>query len=741
MMRIKHLLKWIKEKTGNTKTKMQNYVNRNFQNSNPGVYWVTMVVLCLIAGIFAYGNFRIPWLASIVAVIATLIVSTVAYFILDVLFHLLLKNGIRNLLYVTTILFLLTIMGIIGCSGNDIVGAICFAIVVGIALVLFGRSFYALCHNKVKSPTIFVTVGVTGAVLFAFLVFMGNKGFTDSYIAKYVDGNKQVQEAIHDGEIEGFAANLENGSYTVATMDYGPDSDTETELRTQTVDLSAYVNEATKINGMYHKLMQKYSVKEAPIAGKVWYPVEASNCPVLFMIHGNHTIATDSYLGYAYLGEHLASHGYVVISVDENILNNLREENDGRAVLLLENIKQFATYNVEEKNPLFRKMNYDKIAIAGHSRGGEAVSIAYLFNHYDVYPENGTKKFDYHFNIQSVIAIAPTVDQYRPADHDVELSDINYLLLQGANDQDICVFMGNTQYKNVTFSETSNKKYIKSSLYIAGVNHGQFNSEWGQFDMPAPLSTWLNVGNFISEKEQQTICKLYTKEFLDTTLLGEDTYRDLFTDYSKYSMYLPKTVYISQYETSEEKVICDFEEDSNLETTTLGEGMIQTLNMTEWSEGLVQSSNNIAGGNHKNNALNLKWNDTKEAEVIFTIPSQNMQEGELLFDICDRNESEISENISNLEVIVILTDGSGQTVSLSTGDYETVYPALPVKLGKVQFLSGKTEYKHQFQTVSLPIHGFITKGVALDQTDICKIRILFQDRTKGDILIDNVCLK
>ena len=78
-----------------------------------------------------------------------------------------------------------------------------------------------------------------------------------------------------------------------------------------------------------------------------------------------------------------------------------------------------------------------------------------------------------------------------------------------------------------------------------------------------------------------------------------------------------------------------------------------------------------------------KFPDYSVAEVIFTIPSQNMQDGELLFDICDSNESELSENVSNLEVIVILTDGSGQTASLSTGDYETVYPALPVRLGKV----------------------------------------------------------
>lgn len=78
--------------------------------------------------------------------------------------------------------------------------------------------------------------------------------------------------------------------------------------------------------------------KDAPIAGKIWFPKEAENCPVVFMAHGNHSITAESYRGYDYLGEYLASHGYVFVSVDENILNERSGENDARAVLLLENI-------------------------------------------------------------------------------------------------------------------------------------------------------------------------------------------------------------------------------------------------------------------------------------------------------------------------------------------------------------------------------------------------------------------
>jgi predicted dienelactone hydrolase len=94
----------------------------------------------------------------------------------------------------------------------------------------------------------------------------------------------------------------------------------------------------------------------------------------LFLIHGNHNWITDSYLGYGYLGDYLASHGYVVVSVDENACNGLSNENDGRAVLLLENIRQLEAYNNEEGNPLHQKIDYGNLALAGHSRGGEAIA-------------------------------------------------------------------------------------------------------------------------------------------------------------------------------------------------------------------------------------------------------------------------------------------------------------------------------------------------------------------------------
>lgn len=142
------------------------------------------------------------------------------------------------------------------------------------------------------------------------------------------------------------------------------------------------------------------------------------------------------------------------VSVDENILNERSGENDARAVLLLENIGEILKKNGDDSQPIYGKLDEQNIALMGHSRGGEMIADAYLFNEYDAYPSNGMFTFDYHYKIRALIAVAPSVNQYLPAGHETELSDIDYLVLQGANDQDISVSLGMSSMRMFHFQKT-----------------------------------------------------------------------------------------------------------------------------------------------------------------------------------------------------------------------------------------------------------------------------------------------
>lgn len=526
----------------------------------------------------------------------------------------------------------------------------------------------------------------------------------------------------------GFADYCAKGAYTPVCLTYGPDGGTD--MTTGTVDLSPYVAKEKKWHRIYRSFFTKHTRKDAPIAGKIWFPKEAENCPVVFMAHGNHSITAESYRGYDYLGEYLASHGYVFVSVDENILNERSGENDARAVLLLENLGEILEKNGDESQPVYSKIDEDNIALMGHSRGGEMIADAYLFNEYDAYPSNGMFTFDYHYRIRALIAVAPSVSQYLPAGHETELSDVDYLVLQGANDQDISVFLGNEQYENVSFSK--DRSYIASSLYIAGANHGQFNTEWGEYDIGRPFSLWLNVKNFITAEDQQEILKIASLVFLDKSLKGKDTYADFLTDYAKYAEYLPETLYVQQYETSDALFITDYEEDSDLETAPCGS--VSAEHFTMWTEEELADSES-AMGKRENHAVRLKWKDTKAAyyEIALDEPMA-MGEGGICFDAMDLREKAENEPI---DFSVVLTDIHGKRAVSTLCDSTILYPAFPVKLSKIQYITGKNEYKRQLQTVHITEKQF-TEENGFDRSQIRGVRFAFDRIENGAVNMDNI---
>ena len=60
--------------------------------------------------------------------------------------------------------------------------------------------------------------------------------------------------------------------------------------------------------------------------------------------------------GYAWLGELLASRGFILASIDENFLNgNARAENDARGWMLLKHLEVFRALNDSTGKPLRRQ--------------------------------------------------------------------------------------------------------------------------------------------------------------------------------------------------------------------------------------------------------------------------------------------------------------------------------------------------------------------------------------------------
>jgi hypothetical protein len=89
------------------------------------------------------------------------------------------------------------------------------------------------------------------------------------------------------------------------------------------------------------------------------------------------------------------------------------------------------------------------IALMGHSRGGEAAPVAAAFNRLSHYPDDATIKFDYNFDIKSIVAIAPVDGQYQPAGKPTPVENVNYLVFHGSHDGDVSAFSGLRQYQRI----------------------------------------------------------------------------------------------------------------------------------------------------------------------------------------------------------------------------------------------------------------------------------------------------
>ncbi len=707
------------------------YHERNWKDTYQPVYLTAVFLFALLFGVGGAQLFHYRILAFLLGAVTGFLAANLLLLIFNAIISVCMKYGVKNFICCFLILSVAVLLCVGGTLGNSAVWSAVFGLIFGIALIIFGKSLWAFFHNKAHTWAVVITGFISGLCCLSGCIILGGDGFKDDYTPEYLSLAREAEQAV------GFESELKHGRYTAQCVEYG----SKEGLKSKTVDLSYAVSNADGIEGIWRGLVSDYDVSKAPVAGKIWYPKELTECPVLFFVHGNHNILTASYLGYDYLGEYLATHGYVFVSVDENVLNGLSGENDARAILLLENIKNVLAYNGDKGCVLAGKIDEDEIAVAGHSRGGEAAATACLFNDYKRYPENGKYKFNYHFTIRSVIAVAPTVDQYMPMDHQVELRDVNYLLLHGANDQDVNVFMGNIQYENVEFS--GKEEYIKTSLYISNANHGQFNSLWGKYDVPSPIAQLLNTKNFIAMEEQQTILKVFTKTFLDKTLKGMNQYETLLTDYRRYNSYLPKTLYIQQYEKSGSRMLCNYEEDSDLLTGTDQDVRLMAWNMRCWTEEMMCFSNESDEGERKNYTLRLVWGGTDKAsyDIEFQSPV-SIKNSSIAFDICDMDEAAVEKKeYKALEPILCIRDTGGNQAQVSVSDYATVYPALPVRLGKMQYLADESEYKHQYQTVSIPAVSFDDLGGALDLDKIDKIEILFSDRKTGNISIDNICIQ
>ena len=121
----------------------------------------------------------------------------------------------------------------------------------------------------------------------------------------------------------------ENGPYRSNLLFYGagadirrPEYGSSVAIKTHTVDASDFFKDFKGWKRWARKKYWGFDVDRLPLNARVWYPEGPGPFPLALIVHGNHDMAEFSDPGYAYLGELLASRGFILASIDENFLNS-----------------------------------------------------------------------------------------------------------------------------------------------------------------------------------------------------------------------------------------------------------------------------------------------------------------------------------------------------------------------------------------------------------------------------------
>ena len=523
------------------------------------------------------------------------------------------------------------------------------------------------------------------------------------------------------------------GPHTVQSLTYGsgenhrrPEFGADADLKTESVDATPFVKGS---KGWKVKLRHWYwgfDFKEFPVNGTVWYPEGDGPFPLVLIVHGNHRMQEYSDPGYAYLGELMASRGFIFVSVDENFFNGafmsgLSRENDGRGWMLLQHLKVWRAWNQDTENPFFGKVDMDNIGLIGHSRGGEAAAIAGAFNRLPFYPDDATLAFDFNFNIKAIIAIAPSDQQYRPTGR--------------------------------------------------------------------PRGFILNRRALLSGEEQRTLGRVYMSAFLEVCLHGDTAYLPMFQDHRVAADWLPRDIYVNRFEGSTFRLVCGFEEDVDVTTGTLDGISITQEGLAVWREadlktrGSGTKQDNVVFVGWRGPAEEREGDAapyyaiqlpeglpgdlelTEESLLVFALTSADEkvpepdedpeepggedtegeaeeagQDQEDRGKDPDEEKKDSDEGKKPLELSIELEDAAGVRVRLPLDRFMPVPPVTKSRFLRIRNESGRMgkAYEPTLQTYRLPIRAFLLENPGFDPRRVRSVRFVFDRGREGVLLIDRI---
>jgi hypothetical protein len=464
----------------------------------------------------------------------------------------------------------------------------------------------------------------------------------------------------------------------------------------------------------------------AAIAG-MNVPVSAAqaNYPVVVVMHGMHTSADPSHLGYNYLLDHLASHGFIAVSIDCNAINDINGTQDTRAHAMLEHI---ALLDSKNSNPgLFSgKIDMTRIGIMGHSRGGDGVVQAEVLN----------QSMALGRNIKAVVALAPT-DFSGISPSPLNLTSSKFLCIYGSNDGDVWGGSGPaTQYTGTGFRFYDRASVEKAMVFIYGATHNRFNTEWGtewKVDSASP--------KILSVTQHQNLLRGYMTAFMQVHLQGRAEQRDYFNGTLKIPQASGVEVHC-QYKPQSVLPLDSFESAPAINQNSLGGNVNHASLDGPPAEDVMAALD--ANSPHQTRGLRLKWNSAA-AVYHSELPAgqRNVSSWKFLsFRVAQKVGSAANPANQARDFRVRLsTAGAGPSRAVRAGYFDAIpFPYKPEYITAFDASEGPNT-KAALKTVRIPLYAWTIKCLnvpIVDLTNVESVSFEFDYDASGELEIDDI---
>ncbi len=351
--------------------------------------------------------------------------------------------------------------------------------------------------------------------------------------------------------------------------------------------------------GPYAFCSNPYQSKSPNVAGMLYVPVTnrqhckvSGDFPLVLIAHADGVNA--DYASYEALGQHLASHGMVVASMDRFGLGADEAFDD----LLIDQLDYL--YSISS----VRNIITDRVGLIGHSAGGRAViKFAGIIN-------------DYGKQLNSLIVLAPTIDP--EIDYTFNNKTTAFLGLHVTYDSDV-----------MAFGNKSKDKVMRSTFKIyddAGLTKGDPNSLSLTKDM-----VFANTGNHYFQNHQFALT--YINAFLQIHLKGNAVYQRFFKFQEKPAGLLTRV--FLQHADPLKLVVADFENKDSDQFNKLGGNVLVTGGgITNFETGFAYKMDDYSP--HHSKVIKFDWN--KSLPIAGYSFGGINQSGQISFDIPKGND-------------------------------------------------------------------------------------------------------